>query len=187
MIKQLALAAVCVGVAAGNLWAADASIPAVGDKAPDFTLQDLEGKPVALSKLTANAPVVLVVFRGWPGYQCPICTFQVAGLLGQAKQLAARGAKVVFVYPGPADQLGEHAAEFIKGKSLPAGFSYVTDPDYEFTAAYGLRWDAPRETAYPSTFVIDRNGVVQFVQISKTHGGRAKVADVLAALDSLGK
>ncbi len=182
MIKQLAWALVCVGLSAGILRAAE--IPAVGDKAPDFTLQDLEGQDVTLSKLTADAPVVLVVLRGWPGYQCPICSFQVSGLIAQAKQIAEMGARVVFVYPGPGERLGEHAAEFMKSKTLPEGFSYVTDPDYKFTDAYGLRWDAPRETAYPSTFVIDRDGVVQFVTISKTHGGRAKAADVLAALES---
>lgn len=182
MIKQLAAAVVCLGVAAGALSAAE--IPAVGDKAPDFTLQELAGKDVTLSQLTAEGPVVLVVLRGWPGYQCPICFAQVAGLLKKANEIASDGAHVVLVYPGPAERLGEHAAEFMKSKSLPAHFLYVTDPDYKFTDAYGLRWDAPRETAYPSTFVIDPGGVVRFATVSKTHGGRAKVDDVLAALAS---
>ena len=76
----------------------------------------------------------------------------------------------------------QKAKEFLKNRQLPENFTFVIDPDYEFTNAYGLRWDAPRETAYPSTFVIDRQGTVRLAVISKTHGGRAKTADVIKAL-----
>ena|SRR5437870_2954304 len=37
---------------------------AVGDKAPDFTLKDADGKDVALSDFMNGRPVVLVFFRG---------------------------------------------------------------------------------------------------------------------------
>ena len=41
--------------------------PAVGDKAPDFTLLDSNRKPVSLSQLVAGAPrgVMLVFYRGY--------------------------------------------------------------------------------------------------------------------------
>ena len=42
-----------------------------------------------------------------------------------------------------------------------------------------------RETAYPSTFVIDRKGKVRYSLVSKNHGGRASAADVLTALGQL--
>jgi thioredoxin-dependent peroxiredoxin len=34
----------------------------VGDKAPDFTLPDTEGRPVTLSKLLAQGPVIVYFF-----------------------------------------------------------------------------------------------------------------------------
>ncbi len=34
----------------------------VGDKAPDFTLPDQDGKPVSLSKLLAAGPVILAFY-----------------------------------------------------------------------------------------------------------------------------
>lgn len=165
-------------------------IPAVSEKAPDFTLHKLDGSPVTLSKLTAVSPVVLVVLRGYPTYQCPICAAEVLGLISQEAELVAAGAHVVLVYPGAADQLSSRAAEFLKMRDLrfsriPASFSYVTDPDYRFTLAYALRWDAPRETAYPSTFVIDPENVVRYAKISRTHGDRAPVAEILKALAQL--
>lgn len=158
------------------------AVPAVGDAARDFTLDTPAGKAVQLSTLIKQGPVVLIVLRGWPGYQCPICTRQVGDFIAHQKELAAAGAQVLLVYPGPADQLKAHAEEFIEGKGLPAGFHLVIDPDFTVTSAHGLRWDAPKETAYPSTFVIDRQGVIRFAQISKTHGGRAEAAAVLKAL-----
>ena len=157
-------------------------IPAVGDKAPDFTLQALDGRPVTLSKLTVDSPVVLVVLRGYPGYQCPICSVQVGSLLGRSKEFAAAGATVVLVYPGPGENLNDRATEFFKARSFPDHFVVVTDPDYKFTQVYSLRWNAPRETAYPSTFVVDRQGTVRFVKVSKSHGDRANVSDILKSL-----
>src|SRR5258708_5456281 len=129
--------------------------PAVGDEAKDFELSALSGAKVKLSELTAGGPVVVVVLRGYPGYQCPICTRQFGEFLGKADRFKTATAKVVFVYPGPSEKLKEHADEFVKGKDYPDHFQFLLDPDYTFTTAYGLRWDAKGETAYPSTFVIN--------------------------------
>jgi len=58
----------------------------------------------------------------------------------------------------------------------------VLDPKYDFITPIGLRWDKKGETAYPSTFVLDKNRVVKYAKISKSHGDRAKAADILTAL-----
>jgi peroxiredoxin len=156
--------------------------PKVGDEAKDFELTSIGGEKVMLSKVTEGGPVVLVVLRGYPGYQCPICTRQFAECRGKADEFKKAGAQVLFVYPGPADGLKDRAAEFVKGKDYPAHFTILLDPDYTFTTAYGLRWAARNETAYPSTFVLDGKRKVTFARVSTTHGDRAKVDDVLRAL-----
>jgi peroxiredoxin len=156
--------------------------PKVGEKASDFSLDSVRETTVKLSSLTAKGKVVLVVLRGYPGYQCPICSRQVGELLKHADELAKTGTQVVFVYPGPSALLKERAKEFIADRTIPKHFHMLLDPDYKFTNAYGLRWDAPRETAYPSTFVIDRGGKVEYAKISKSHGGRAPVKEVLEAV-----
>lgn len=174
----LALAACLAAVQAS---AAEAP-PSVGDAAPDFELQSVAGQTVKLSKLLAEGPVVLVVLRGYPGYQCPICHAQVGELLNQASKFKDAGARVVLVYPGPSNGLEDRAAEFLRNKTIPDHFALVTDPDYKLTNAYHLRWDAPRETAYPSAMVIDPTGKIRYALVSKTHGGRARSADLLSAL-----
>lgn len=161
------------------------SAPAAGDTAPDFELNTLTDQPVKLSSLTSDANVVLLVLRGWPGYQCPICSRQVHDFLTSAPAFKEANARIVMVYPGPSDDLKAHADEFQDAFEWPGHFTYLLDPDYTMINAYGLRWDAPRETAYPSTFVLDRSGTVRFAKISDSHGGRTSASDVLAEIKKL--
>lgn len=155
---------------------------AVCDKAQDFALQNIEDKTVSLAATLKRGPVVLVVLRGYPGYQCPFCTKQFGELFSKAKKFDEQGATLVFVYPGPAPTLDKFAKEFVAGRELPKNFQFLTDPDYKFTQQYGLRWSAPNETAYPSSFVIDSKGVIRFAKISHTHDDRATSAELLDAL-----
>ena len=161
--------------------------PKVGEKAPDFSLSQIDGRKLTLSAELKSGPVVLIVGRGWVGYQCPFCNRQFGDFLKNAKAIEDAGARVIWVYPGPTEEVQKRAEEFAAGKEFPPNFRFVLDPNYLFTNAYGLRWDAPQETAYPSTFVIDRGGVVRYALTSRTHAGRAAAADVLAALTSLKK
>jgi peroxiredoxin len=159
----------------------NAAPPVVGDRAPDFSLMSTKGVNIRLSERSAEI-VVLVVLRGYPGYQCPYCNRQVQDFVENAAAFAEAGASVIFVYPGPPDQLAAKAGEFLKEKKLPDHFEMLLDPGYDFTRTYGLRWNAAKETAYPSTFLIDRQGVVFFSKVVKSHGGRTTAAEILKAL-----
>jgi thioredoxin-dependent peroxiredoxin len=158
----------------------------LGDVAKDFEFQPLEGKKkVKLSALAKDGPVVLVVLRGFPGYQCPICGQQVNDFRQHAKEFAERGAKIVLVYPGPPEDLKKRAREFLKDDALPKPMMLVIDPAYKFTTLYGLRWNADAETAYPSTFVLDRERKVMFRKVSRSHGDRAEAEDVLMVVSAM--
>ena len=107
--------------------------------------------------------------------------------MAKKSELEKAGAEVLMVYPGPTDKLAEHAKEFAtQGKwEFPSNFHYVTDPEYKFTNDWGLRWEAERETAYPSTIIIGRDRKVAYLMTSTSHGGRAGVATVLDELAKL--
>jgi peroxiredoxin Q/BCP len=157
-----------------------AKTPPVGDKAPDFTLSTPSGKAVRMSGMQQGHDLVLVVLRGFPGYQCPYCMKQVHDFVEHASGFAAKNTTVLLVYPGPPADLDQHAKEFLaKQPELPSNVVLVTDPDYTVTNLYGLRWDAPNETAYPSTFILDKNGTIVFEKISHTHGDRLSAQDAL--------
>ena len=182
VLTGLAIAAVTATPGAISIGAAVP--PNVGDKAPDFTLSTIDGSKVTLSAELKTGPVVLIVGRGWVGYQCPFCNRQFGDFLKNEEPLKAAGARVVWVYPGPAEDVQKRAEEFAAGR-FPTNFRFVLDPNYTFTMSYGLRWDAPQETAYPATFVIDRGGIVRYALVSRTHGGRATADDVLTALAAI--
>lgn len=157
---------------------------AVGEKAPDFELSTLDGKKHKLSTLIEDGPVVVVMLRGFPTYQCPLCSRQMTEFLNAAKGFDEQKSTVVFVYPDNKDGVAKHAQQFIKGKKFPSNFRFLLDPDFTFTNAYGLRWKGKRETSYPSTFIIDGDQKVTFAKVSRTHGGRTKAKQII---DELGK
>lgn len=159
--------------------------PTMGTQAPDFTLKNLKGASVRLADETAKGPVVLIVLRGFPGYQCPLCSRQVKELVDNASAISTAKARVLFVYPGPADIVQSKAQEFTADKNLAPHFEMLLDPDYVFTNLYGLRWDAPKETSYPSTFVLDKTGKIVYAKVSTTHGGRAPAKEILSALAAI--
>jgi peroxiredoxin len=165
--------------------AAFAETPAVGAEAPDFTLSSPTGAAIQMSKQQDGNDLVLVVLRGFPGYQCPYCQKQVRDFVAHAADFAAKKATVLLVYPGPPADLDQHAREFLATQSeLPSNIVLVTDPNYTMTNLYGLRWDAPHETAYPSTFILDKKRTVLFEKISHSHGDRLSAQDALDHLSA---
>ena len=180
LLIRITLAFICallIGVPAFS------ETPTVGVKAPDFTLSTPTGKAVRMSEEQHGHDLVLVVLRGFPGYQCPYCVKQVQDFIDHASDFAAKNTRVLLVYPGPPADLDQHAKEFLeKQAELPTNIVLVTDPDYTVTNRYGLRWDAPHETAYPSTFVLDKKGKIVFEKISHSHGDRLSAEDAVGHL-----
>lgn len=163
--------------------AAEPKPPEVGDKAKDFELPVVGGdKFVKLSDEYKEGPVVVVVLRGFPGYQCPVCSRQVGALRNRVKALADKAQRVILVYPGAVDSLDAKALEFKGQSELPDPLVMVRDDEMKMVSDWGLRWDEPRETAYPSTFVIDGNGRIKWAMVSESHGGRSSVEEILKQL-----
>jgi peroxiredoxin Q/BCP len=182
--KIVRLSLLVLGLLWNSICFTNAAQPQVGEMAPEFSLKTLDGKTISLRDLNAKQRVVLVVLRGWPGYQCPLCQQQVHDLVSHSTQLNATKANMLFVYPGPSAALQAHAEEFLKDKQWPKNWSFAIDPDYSMVSAYDLRWDAKNETAYPSTFILEPGGKIAFAKISKEHGGRVSAKELLNQLES---
>ena len=154
--------------------------PKVGSTASDFTLKTLGGESFSLHQAVENQETLLVVLRGYPGYQCPICSRQVADFIVHQEEFKEENVQVVMVYPGPVEGLEELAEEFLANKNWPENYIFLLDPDYTMLNQYNLRWDAPRETSYPSTFHIMPGGNIAHLQISQGHGGRVDAETALS-------
>jgi peroxiredoxin len=173
-------------VTLGPLLAAEPKSVAVGEIAPDFNLPVVgEDEFITLKDANKDGPIVVVILRGYPGYQCPLCSEQVGSLANRAATLAKLTKRVILVYPGEASMLDKHAEQFMSARTLPEPLLLVRDPDFKAVEAYGVRWKAPRETAYPAAFVIDKNGRVRWSKISESHAGRATTDEIVRELRKL--
>ena len=62
MRRSLLLRGIVTAALVSLAWTGVASALNVGDKAPEFTVNGTDGKPVKLSELTAKGPVVIYTF-----------------------------------------------------------------------------------------------------------------------------
>jgi len=91
----------------------------VGDKAPDFTLQDQDGKPVSLSAALANGPVILAFY---PKAFTPGCTKQNSNFRDKFGEVEQKGAQVFGVSTDSVETQKKFKAEY----KLP--YSLLSDP-----------------------------------------------------------
>ncbi|QDT08085.1 redoxin domain-containing protein [Planctomycetes bacterium K23_9] len=158
----------------------------IGEKAINFELP-IVGKDdfIDLQNEYQQGIVVVVVLRGYPGYQCPLCTSQVSALINRARTLKDKVHKVVLVYPGESDELKRHAKKFLGARRIPEPIVLVADPGMKMVQSWGVRWNAPRETAYPATFIVKSNGRVAWKKVSQSHAGRSSVEEIVRQLKKL--
>lgn len=163
--------------------AANPSRLAEGDRVRDFELPIVGGDGfLRLSDEVKQGPVVVIVLRGYPGYQCGICNRQVSALVSRARVLDNAVQRVVLVYPGEDSSLERRAEQFMGSRRLPDPMVMVRDDGMTAVTEWGLRWNKHHETAYPATYVIDSNGRVQWAKVSESHAGRSSVEEILKAV-----
>jgi peroxiredoxin Q/BCP len=80
-----------------------------GDKAPDFTLPDTEGKPVTLSKLLAQGPVILAFY---PKAFTSGCTKQNSNFRDKYAEVEKKGAQVVGISTDDVETQKKFKAEY---------------------------------------------------------------------------
>jgi polyisoprenoid-binding protein YceI/peroxiredoxin len=170
-----------------------------GEKAPDFTLPDINGVNVSLSGALKNGPVVLVFYRGeW----CPFCNLQLRALEVAYPDIRALGASLVAVAPQMEESAGVQAEDNNLSFPLLSDTTGKTMRDYRllyqvpaslkkvFLETYGVdlekyngedRWELP----VTATFVIGIDGKVKAGLVDMDYTKRMEPSDILAALRSL--
>ena len=101
----------------------------VGDKAPEFTLPDQNGKPVALRAALSAGPALLVFY---PRDFSPMCSRQLSMFRDGYPEIRAAGAEVLGI---STDDLESHR-QFRARYELP--FALLSDSDQSVCAAYDV-------------------------------------------------
>jgi thioredoxin-dependent peroxiredoxin len=150
-----------------------------GDTAPDFTLPDQDGQPVALAALRGK-PVVLYFY---PKADTPGCTTQACGVRDHQADYTQADAAVLGVSPDPVKKI----AKFDQKYEL--GFPLLSDEDHSVAEAYGV-WT--QKSMYGrtymgnerTTFVIDEQGTIRNVFRNVKPAEHDKLVLEALALDS---
>ena len=99
----------------------------VGDKAPQFKLQDQDGKSHTLSELKGKT--TLIYF--YPKDETPGCTVQACSLRDNFEELQKKGMDVIGVSK---DDVKSHD-KFKQHHNLP--FDILADPEHSMIESYG--------------------------------------------------
>lgn len=128
----------------------------IGDKAPDFTVNDQDGKPVRLSELKGKK----VVLYFYPKDMTPGCTVESCNLRDNYKLLMKQGYEVLGI---STDSEKSHQ-KFIAKEKLP--FRLLSDTDKKVHDLYGTwveksMYGRKYMGTARNTFVIDDKGVIE--------------------------
>lgn len=128
--------------------------PLLGKAAPDFTLPDLEGKPVSLSDYRGR-PVLVNFWASW----CGPCKVEFPIFQDARERHAGEGLEILGIVH---DDSSDAAAAFVEeeGSEWPA----LMDAD-------GAVWTAYAGLGLPTTFFIDREGVIRAVSFGPPLSG----------------
>lgn len=132
---------------------------AAGDSAPDFTLPDQDGRPVALEDYRGRR----VILFFYPEAATPGCTTEACDFRDNASSLRGSGYELLGVSRDTPEKLRRWADE----QSI--GYPLLSDPDLTVHRAYGV-WGEKNNYGRTvvgvlrSTFVVGAEGALEFAQ-----------------------
>ncbi len=170
----------------------------VGQAAPSLTLPNAVSKPIALASLWAHGPLIVVFYRGgW----CPYCNLELRAWQALLPQLNSLGAKIVAISP----QLPDSSLSTAEKNAL--AFEVLSDSSLSAADGFGLAFEMPESLIQvyktvghdlpnlngngrwvlpvPATYLIDRQGIIQYAHIDADYRNRAEPADIIEQIKKL--
>lgn len=112
------------------------------EQAPDFELNALLGKPVALSAYKNNQPVILFFWTTW----CPFCRKELTQLNNMYQQVKKDGIELFAVN---VNEKGDRVSNYVSGHKI--NIRILLDKDGSVASSYGVM-------GVPTYVLIDKSG-----------------------------
>ena len=174
--------------------------PKAGETLPSFTLPNQNGIPISLEDILKNGPAVIVFYRGgW----CPYCNLELRAYQEALGEIKGRGATLAAISP----EMPDSSISTAERNGL--AFEVLSDPGSRYARDIGIAFSLSDELRaiydkfglelekhngpgrftlpLPATFVVDSNGVIVYAFADADYTVRAEPAEVLDALDKLGR
>jgi peroxiredoxin len=172
-----------------------ANILPVGAKAPQFELQDHNGKVIRSTDLLAHGRLVLCFIRGrW----CPFCVGQMEAMNLVLPQIEQAGAILAAISPQTVKQ------SFFMHDQHKLRFPLLSDAGNKVARQFGLTYRVPaaQEAIYrrafvnlpftngddswelpiPATFIVDRDGTILYASANEDYTERPEPVEILNSL-----
>ena len=120
--------------------------PDVGKRAPNFTLQSLDGTTLSLNNYTGKC----IMLNFWM-VSCPSCRHKLPIIQDAFTKLPSDQTMIMNIHVGGREDV---IISYIESEKFTAPVLY--DPDREVTNLYSV-------TGVPTTFFIDSNGTIQMI------------------------
>ena len=169
----------------------------VGAKAPQFELQDHDGKAVSSYALLSKGPLVLCFIRGrW----CPFCVGQMEAMNLILPEIEHAGASFIAISPQTVKQ------SFFMHDQHKLRFPLLSDAGNEVARQFGLTYRVPpqQEAVYrrafvnlpftngddswelpiPATYILDRDGTVLYASANEDYTERPEPTEIVRTLDA---
>lgn len=144
--------------------------PHEGFLAPDFSLDSLDGESVQLSQLRGQV-VLINLWTTW----CPPCRKEMPAIQRLHDKYAEKGLTILSVNATNQDSRAS-AEEYIRESGLT--FTVLMDVDGSVSRAYQLQ-------ALPTTFFIDRDGIIRKVVVGGPIPEAMLLSEVAQLLEEL--
>jgi peroxiredoxin len=167
---------------------------AVGQRAPDVSLNNAKGQAIRLAQLYEAKPTIVVFYRGgW----CPYCNLTLRAYQKLLPQIEAANVNLAAITP----EMPDRSLSTAQKNELT--FQVLSDPDLQAAAGFGLAFELPPELEalyikngndlrvingskkfslpVPATYVIGKDGVVAYAHVDADYRNRAEPSEAIAA------
>ncbi len=156
-----------------------------GKPLPNFTAINEAGDTLPSDVLLGRPAVLLFVRGSW----CPFCSKQVANLTHYYKAITDTGARLILVTPKPLDTTRRVADIF------GVRFEFWLDESLAIATSLGIlhaggvpgqkRAEFGEDTVWPTSIVVDADGVIRHTELSRFIADRPKPEKLLEMVKKL--
>lgn len=144
-----------------------------GDKVPNFTLKDLQGRAFTLYEHLNNLKTLLIFYRGeW----CLICNIYLANLQQRATEFKENDTQIIAI----STDTSSDAATLQKRAGL--SFKVLPELSQDIIEAYDLFYNEKFRHSEPAIFILLPDGTIAYEAIISGTLGRPSVDDILSII-----
>ncbi len=163
----------------------DNALLKVGQKLPEFTLRDVDGKAITSAEMSEQASLILFYRGNW----CPLCMAQIKEVASQYRELGQRGIKIYMVSPQSAGHTRGLAKRF------DVDMHFLIDEDngaankLQIIAKNGLPMGLQAlgydsDTVMPTVVMTNAQGRIIYADLTDNYRMRPEPGDFLKVFDA---